>query len=125
MRLHSFHVILVSRFLTKNASYGGDVCSSVSDLVSAPNIITDAKHVLRHPVPCVDICTEEKSFVLNEKPVMMTSIPILLSRIGMCLLERVLDWMFGFIALIYTTRNYTLQITDTHRLVFSVYYSLH
>jgi hypothetical protein len=27
--------------------------------------------------------------------------------------------------LVYTTRNYTLQITDTHRLQSSVYYGLH
>jgi hypothetical protein len=26
---------------------------------------------------------------------------------------------------LFTTRNYTLQFTDTHRLVSSVYYSLH
>jgi hypothetical protein len=32
------------------------------------------------------------------------------------------EWIYW--PLVYTTRNYTLQITDTHRLVFSVYYSL-
>jgi hypothetical protein len=32
----------------------------------------------------------------------------------------------GFIDhLLYTTQNYTLQITDTQRLVFSVYYNIH
>jgi hypothetical protein len=39
-------------------------------------------------------------------------------------IRRGLDRIFGFIALVYTTRNYTLQITDTHRLVPSAYYSL-
>jgi hypothetical protein len=33
------------------------------------------------------------------------------------------EWIY--LPLIYTTRNYILEITDTHRLVSSVYYSLH
>jgi hypothetical protein len=33
------------------------------------------------------------------------------------------DWLYW--PLVYTTRNYTLQITDAHRLVSSTYYSLH
>jgi hypothetical protein len=36
---------------------------------------------------------------------------------GVWLLDGGLDRMLGFIALAYTTRNYTLRVTDTHRVV--------
>jgi hypothetical protein len=44
----------------------------------------------------------------------------------MCDYRRGLDWWIDLMTT-YTlmTRDYTLQITDVHRLVSSVYYSLH
>jgi hypothetical protein len=40
--------------------------------------------------------------------------------------RRGIDWMnWVYWPLVYTTRDYTLQLTDTHTLVSSVYYSLH
>jgi hypothetical protein len=43
----------------------------------------------------------------------------------MCDYRRGMDWILELLTILYTTRNYTLQFTDTHRLVYSVYYSLH
>jgi hypothetical protein len=59
-------------------------------------------------------------FVVAEWKTMNT-----LSRAGRVTIDGV--WIGGCIhcPLVHTTRNYTLQIIDTHRLVSSVYYSLH
>jgi hypothetical protein len=52
----------------------------------------------------------------------IVNIPIILSRVQGCV---TIDGVWIYRPLVYITRNYTLQVTDTHRLVSSVYYSLH
>jgi hypothetical protein len=50
----------------------------------------------------------------------------ILTYLGVCDYRRGMDWTnWIYWPLVCTPRNCTLQITDTHRLVSSVYYSFH